>query len=98
MPIFTGARPNPNFGRITTISDCVNTKYNGLVLQVNRRLSNGPPVSGQLHGSSRDRQRPVVADVHVNANNVLNPFDLGLEEGTSNFEMRHRFIANAIWT
>ena len=33
----------------------------------------------------------------TSANNVLNPFDLGLEEGTSNFEIRHRFVANAVW-
>ena len=29
---------------------------------------------------------------------MLNPFELGLEEGTSNFEIRHRFVANAIWS
>ena len=28
---------------------------------------------------------------------MLNPYDLGLEEGTSNFEVKHRFTANAIW-
>src|SRR5207247_5093822 len=31
-------------------------------------------------------------------NNVLNPFDLNLEEASSNFEIRHRFVANAIWS
>jgi hypothetical protein len=34
----------------------------------------------------------------TSANNVLNPYDLGLEEGTSNFEVKHRFTANAIYT
>ena len=33
VPLFTGARPNPNFSRITTISGLVKSQYNGLVLQ-----------------------------------------------------------------
>src|SRR5262249_37316927 len=41
LPIFTGTRPNATFGRITTVSTSVDTKYNALVLQLNRRLSKG---------------------------------------------------------
>ena len=33
----------------------------------------------------------------TNANNVLNPYDLALEEGTSNFDVRHRFSFNTVW-
>src|SRR5260370_34882372 len=40
VPLFT-ARPNPLFGRITTISDSVNSTYNALVLKFDRRMTAG---------------------------------------------------------
>ncbi len=95
-PIFTGARPNTNFGRITTVSPLVDSKYNGLVLQVNRRLSRGLQFQAS-YTEARATDNGQSSQTFTSANNVLNPFDLGLEEGTSNFEIRHRFVANAIW-
>jgi hypothetical protein len=96
MPVFTGARPNPNFGRITTISSIVDTKYNGLVLQLNRRLNNGLQVQAS-YTEARASDNGQSSITFTSPNNVLNPFDLGLEQGTSNFEIKHRFVANAIW-
>jgi len=96
-PIFTGPRPNPDFGRITTISDTVESKYNGLVLQLNRRLSKG--LQFQLgYTEARATDNGQTSQTFTSGNNVLNPYDLGLEEGTSNFEVKHRFTANAIYT
>ena len=97
VPIFTGARPNANFGRITTISDVVESQYNGVVLQLNRRLSNGLQIQAS-YTEARATDNGQSSQTFTNANNVLNPFDLGLEDGTSNFEIRHRFVANAIWS
>ena len=96
-PIFTGARPNANFGRITTVSPLVDSKYNGLVLQVNRRLNKGLQFQAS-YTEARATDNGQSSQTFTSANNVLNPFELGLEEGTSNFEIRHRFVANAIWS
>ena len=96
VPVFTGARPDPNFSRITTISNVVDTRYDGLVLQFNRRLTNGLQFQAS-YTEARTTDNGQSSQTFTNANNVLNPFDLDLEEGTSNFEIRHRFIANAIW-
>jgi len=96
-PIFTGARPNVNFGRITTVSPLVDSKYNGLVLQVNRRLNKGLQFQAS-YTEARATDNGQSSQTFTSANNVLNPFELGLEEGTSNFEIRHRFVANAIWS
>ncbi len=41
VPTGTPLRPNPMLGRITTISDRVTSKYNALVLQLNRRMTHG---------------------------------------------------------
>ena len=96
-PIFTGARPDANFGRITTVSPLVDSKYNGLVLQVNRRLNKGLQFQAS-YTEARATDNGQSSQTFTSANNVLNPFELGLEEGTSNFEVRHRFVANAIWS
>src|SRR2546421_266022 len=42
-PIFVGSRPNTAFGAVTEIRSNVFSKYHALVLQANRRLTNGLP-------------------------------------------------------
>jgi hypothetical protein len=97
MPIFTGARPDPNFGRITTIADVVKSTYNGLVLQLNRRFTNGLQFQTS-YTEARATDNGQSSQTFTSGNNVLNPSDLSLEQGRSNFEIRHRFVANAIWS
>ena len=41
FPYYRGSRPNTSFGNILEIRDSVSTKYHALVLQANRRLTNG---------------------------------------------------------
>jgi hypothetical protein len=96
MPVFTGARPNPNFSRITTVSDLVDSTYNGIVFQVNRRLTNGLQFQAS-YTEARATDNGQSSQTFTSSNNVLNPFDLSLEDGRSNFEIKHRFVANAIW-
>ncbi len=97
VPIFTGTRPNPNFSRITTVSNIVESRYNGLVLQLSRRLSGGLQVQAS-YTEARATDNGQSSQTFTTSNNVLNPFDLGLEQGSSNFEIRHRFVANAVWS
>ena len=96
VPIFTGARPNPNFGRMTEISNVVKSRYNAVVVQLNRRMSGGLQVQAS-YTEARVTDDGQTSQTFTSGNNVLNPLDLGLEQGTSNFEIRHRFGANAIW-
>jgi hypothetical protein len=97
VPVFTGPRPNPAFGRITTISGLVDSTYNGLVFQVNRRLSRGLQVQAS-YTEARATDNGQTSQTFTSANNVLNPFDLDDEDATSNFQVKHRFVANAIWS
>jgi hypothetical protein len=71
-PLFTGVRPNPNFGRISTISDVVESKYNGLVLQVNRRLNKGLQFQAS-YTEARATDNGQTSQTFTSANNVLNP-------------------------
>ena len=62
----------------------------------NRRLTNGLQISAN-YTEARATDNGQSSQTFTSGNNVLNPYDLGLEEATSNFEVRHRFVVNAIW-
>jgi len=96
VPRFTGARPNTNFGRITEVSQSVKSQYNALVLQFNRRMTNGLQVQASytLSKATDDGQG---SQTFTSGNNVLNPFDLSLEQGPSNFDIPHKFSASVVW-
>ena len=62
----------PNFGRITNISTAVDSKYNGLVLQLNRRLSNGLQFQAS-YTEARATDNGQCSQTFTSGNNVLNP-------------------------
>ena len=81
---------------MTQITSGVNTSYNALVLALNRRFTNGLQVQTS-YTYSRATDNGQSSQTFSNANNVLNPFDLGLEEARSNFDVPHRFSFSAVW-
>lgn len=100
LPIFAtvgGARPNPNFGIITQIQSDVDSQYDALVLQFNRRLTGGLQFQTNytLAESSDSGQE---SQTFTNASTPFNPFDRRFEKGASNFDIRHRFVASAVYT
>jgi outer membrane receptor protein involved in Fe transport len=96
FPLFTGPRPNTSFSRITTISDKVRSKYNALVLQLNRRMTRG--LQYQIfYTGAKSTDNGQSSQTFTTGNNVLNVFDLSQEQGRSNFDVRHRIGASAIW-
>ena len=92
----TQLRPNPNFGRITNISDTVTSKYNAIVLQFNRRLTGGLQAQ-TFYTYSTTSDSGQSSQTFTASNNVLNPFNLALENGRSNFDIHHHFGALIIW-
>jgi hypothetical protein len=96
MPVFTNPRPNPNFSQMTQITSGVNTSYNALVLALNRRFTRGLQVqTSYTYSKATDNGQS--SQTFTASNNVLNPFDLALEEGTSSFDIPHRFNLSAVW-
>lgn len=90
-------RPNPAFGAITNISDSVDSKYNALVVKVDRRLFKGFQIqSSYTYSHSTDYGQS--SQTFTASNNVLNPFNLAGELGRSNFDIRHKFNAGVVWT
>lgn len=90
-------RANTNFGAITNISDSVDSKYNALVVAVNRRFYKGFQIqSSYTYAHATDYGQS--SQTFTASNNVLNPFDLGAELGRSNFDIRHHFAFGGVWT
>lgn len=96
LPLFTGARPNPNFGRITEIRDTISSQYAAVVLQANRRLTDG--LQFQVNYTySRTTDNGQTSQTFSNPNVPLNPFNQDDERGTSNLDIPHRFVASAVY-
>jgi Carboxypeptidase regulatory-like domain/TonB dependent receptor-like, beta-barrel len=95
-PFFAGARPNPNFNRIVMYCSCVTSHYNGLVGQFNRRITNGLQFNlSYTYASASDDGAS--SSAALTSNGPVNPGDLGLEEGRSYLEVRHRFVGTVVW-
>lgn len=96
IPVFTGARPNTSFTRLTEIASLVKSEYNALVLQANRRLTGGFQLlaSYTLSKATDDNQ---TSQTFTTGNVPFNIFDIQAERGRSRFDRRHKFVASAIY-
>ncbi|MFB3814056.1 MAG: TonB-dependent receptor domain-containing protein [Terriglobales bacterium] len=95
--IFTGAaRPNPAYQKITAITSNVNSSYNALVAQVNRRMTNGLQFQGSYtwaHALDSGQNSATFID----GNDFYDVFHPEYEYGNSNFDVRHRFVGSLVW-
>jgi hypothetical protein len=96
VPFFNGARPNPAFGAITEISSTVKSEYNGLVLQLNRRLTKGLQYQTN-YTFSRATDTGQISQTFTTTNVPFNVFDATSEAGLSNFDVKHKFVVSAVW-
>ncbi|MCP9494640.1 MAG: TonB-dependent receptor [Pyrinomonadaceae bacterium MAG19_C2-C3] len=97
FPIFAGSRPNRDFGAITQVQSDVDSQYDALVLQFNRRLTGGLQFQTN-YTLAKATDSGQVSTTNVFTNGPLNQLDRNLEKGTSNFDIRHRFVASAVYT
>lgn len=96
-PIFVGARPNPAFAQLTEIRSDVYSKYHALVLQANRRLTNGLQFQSN-YTLSRAMDNGQTSTTFT-ANNVpFNAFDQSNEKGLSAFDRRQKFVASVVYS
>ncbi len=96
IPLFLGTRPNTNFAQITELRSNIYTKYHALVLQANRRLTNGLQLQSSFTLSrAQDNGQTSITGTTNNA--PFNAFDQGLDNGLSNFDRRRKFIVSAVY-
>lgn len=95
VPKFT-TRLNTNFGAITEVQPVVSTKYVAMVLQLNRRFTNNLQYQAsytlsEAHDSGQN------SSTFTDVNDVFDPYNLALENGFSNLDVRHKFVASVVW-
>jgi carboxypeptidase family protein/TonB-dependent receptor-like protein len=93
--LFTSPRPNPNFGSITKIFSAVNSKYNAMSVQVNRRMSRNLQFNANYtwsHSLDFGQNESTFTDT----NDLFDPFNLKKEYGNSNFNVPNRFVFSAV--
>ena len=96
-PIFVGPRPNPAFLQLTEIRSNVFSKYHALVLQANRRLTDGLQFQTN-YTLSRASDNGQTSQTFT-ANNVpFNAFDQSGEDGLSAFDRRQKFVASVVYS
>lgn len=96
IPLFIGARPNTNFAQITEIRSDVFSKYNAMVLQLNRRLTNGLQFQTS-YTLSRAQDNGQSSVTFTTSNLPFNAFDQSGENGLSAFDRRHKFVASVVY-
>ena len=96
IPRFSG-RIDPSFGSITEIRSSIKSEYQALVLQANRRLTNGFQFQAS-YTLSRATDTHQVSQTFTTTNVPANPYDLSSESGYSNFDRRHKFAGSAVWS
>jgi hypothetical protein len=95
VPVYT-QRINPNFFNITEVRGGVDSFYNALVLQANRRLTNGLQFQTS-YTFSRSRDNGQTSVTFTSTNTPTDPYNLDLDRGASDFDIPHRFVASAVY-
>jgi carboxypeptidase family protein len=91
-------RPYPQFGNITWIESVANSSYHSMELKAEKRYTKGLSLLGSYTFSKSIDNSPGISTAS-NASSAVaqNAFDLRAERGLSDFDVRHRFVANTIW-
>ena len=94
----TANRPDPRFGNIFVSSSVGEQRYDGLVATLTKRYSHGYSAQVAYH-LSKTRGTAFVNDFTGFGifTSPSDPLDLGVDEGPSDFDMRHRVSATAVW-
>jgi hypothetical protein len=104
-PLFAGARPNPAYNQIVEYCTCGISHYNAAVIQLKRRMTAGvqfdasytyasdtDDVASATGGSGGSAATP-----NISSDGPVNPFNFKAENGTSNLEVRNRFVGSVVW-
>ena len=102
FPFYRGSaatRPFPAFGTILEIRDSVSTKYHALVLQANRRLTNGLQFQSSytLSRAQDNGGAQSSATFTPGFSALFDPFNPSGDDGLSPFDRRHKFVASVVY-
>ena len=94
----TANRPDPRFGNIFVSSSIGEQRYDGLVAVLTKRFSAGNSFQLSYH-LSKTRGTAFVNDFTGFGvfTSPSDPLDASVDDGPSDFDMRNRFSATAVW-
>jgi hypothetical protein len=96
-PFFAGARPISNAAAIIEVQSTSKSRYHALVLQANRRLTQGLQFQSSYTFSKAIDQGQQLGTFAPSFPTVSNPFDRKVDEGRSDLDIRHHFVASGVW-
>jgi len=91
-----GPRPNPAYGVVTEVESAIRSHYNALAVVLNRRFTKSLQFQAN-YTWSHALDNGQTSQTFTATNSPVNPFNLALDEGNSNFDMRNRFVVSAVW-
>lgn len=96
LPLYTRPAGTPNVA-LTQIQSNVESQYDAMILQANRRFTNGLQfqASYTLAKATDTNQNSSIFPV---ANATLDPFDRSYDAGPSNNDVRHKFVVSAVYS
>lgn len=92
---YYAARPNANFGAMSSVFSGVSSNYNAFVLALNRRMTDHLQFTGSYtwaHALDYGQNGTTFSDT----NDLLVPTNIKAEYGNSIFDVRNRFVASAV--
>ncbi len=99
-----GHRPNPNYGRLRTWENVVNSNYNSLQTSLKRQLSHGLLLnvnytySHSIDDGSTWHSGSTTANAAAAGEGfTTDPTNPGLDRGNSIYDIRHRLVINHIY-
>jgi outer membrane receptor protein involved in Fe transport len=100
VPFYAGNRIRPisTLGAMVDGSSSANSSYHAMVVQLKRRMTNGLQFDTSYTWShSIDNSEDPSQTQTSTYGAVYDPNNLSLEKGSSNFDVRHRFVTALVW-
>ncbi len=100
-PTYRTPRPDPRYRRISEIDNPGMSYYDGLAVQVNKRLSKGLQASASYTWSHAIDLNQSTADNNIFFGSTPTSYangDFRSEKGSAASDLRHRFVVSSSWT
>ena len=94
FPFFRGARPDANINNAIEVADIVESTYNALVLQANKRFNKGLLFNANYTLSKSEDTGQNSTTFISNFATMVDPFNNDAEKGPSSFDRRHRGVVS----
>ncbi|MEP6945088.1 MAG: TonB-dependent receptor [Acidobacteriota bacterium] len=93
----TTTRPITNFASIIDMESIANSTYNGLVLQIQRRMTEGLSFQANYTRSKATDQNQQFGTFAASFMTVSDPFHPETDNGISSNNIPHKFVGSAVW-